>query len=305
MASTYQDKNLNTNANSASGSVGTSLAKSITTGNAGASVSMGSAAPQAGGNKPNYQEQIGAAMSASKPYDPTTSDSYTQAQSYLQQVIAEKPGSYRGKYTGQLDQLYEQIMGRGPYRYDMNGDALYKNYQQRYMAAGNQAMRNQQANIAAQSGGYGSSYAQTAGQQAYNEYVQKLNDVVPELQQQGLQRYQDEGNRMMQLYDIASSADQRDYGRYRDTVGDWQDERAWAAEREATQYDRGYQQHQAAQSIGTTVAGWERDDRNADQEQARAQIMQWMEAGVQPSRTQIEAAGMDYDQVMQYWEKVK
>ena len=39
---------------------------------------------------------------------------------------------------------------------------------------------------AALTGGYGSTYGEQVGQQAYNAYLQNLNDIVPQLQQQAL-----------------------------------------------------------------------------------------------------------------------
>ena len=302
MASTYQEKKtLDPNANQAS-DVSTSLAKSISTGSAAGSAAKTTTT----GATSKYGQQINeAANSGIAEYDPNSIDGYTQAKGYLDNIIANKPGSYRSRYTGQLDDLYGQLMGRGQYQYNMNSDALYNNYSQRYMAAGQMAMRDKQANVAANTGGFGSSYAQTAGQGAYNEYVQKLNDVVPELQAQGLARYNAETDRMTAQYNLANTADQRDYGRYRDQMADYQNERAYAADRENSLYNRGYAQYQNAQNIGTTIAGWERDDTSTDKQIARSEVMNWINAGVKPSRAQIEAAGMDYDQVMAYYKKVK
>lgn len=41
-------------------------------------------------------------------------------------------------------------------------------------------------------GGYANSYAVTAGQQAYDSYMSKLNDKIPELEQRAYERYRDE-----------------------------------------------------------------------------------------------------------------
>ena len=74
---------------------------------------------------------------------------------------------------------------------------------------------------AALTGGYGSTYGEQVGQQAYNAYLQNLNDIVPQLQQQAYQRYQDEGTDLYNQYSLVKGREDTDYGRYRDTVSDY------------------------------------------------------------------------------------
>ena len=59
------------------------------------------------------------------------------------------------------------------------------------------------------------------GQQAYKAYLQNLNDIVPQLQQQAYQRYQDEGTDLYNQYSLVKGREDTDYGRYRDTVSDY------------------------------------------------------------------------------------
>ncbi|MBP8050000.1 MAG: hypothetical protein KAY42_01420, partial [Oscillospiraceae bacterium] len=70
-------------------------------------------------------------------------------------------------------------------------------------------------------GGYGSSYSQQAGQQAYNVYLQKLNEVVPELYAQARSQYDREGSALSERYALISSREKSDYDRYRDQVSDY------------------------------------------------------------------------------------
>lgn len=78
---------------------------------------------------------------------------------------------------------------------------------------------------AALTGGYGSTYGQAVGQQQYDAYLQNLNDVVPELYQLALSRYQMEGDDLKTQYSLLADQYQQEYGQYRDKVGDWQTER--------------------------------------------------------------------------------
>lgn len=150
------------------------------------------------------------------------------ANQYLQSILNAKPGAYKSNYTQQLNDLYNQIMNRDPFSYDINADALYQQYKDQFTLQGQNAMRDTMGQAAALTGGYGSSYASTAGNQAYQSYLQQLNEVVPELYAQAYQRYVQEGQDLKDKYGITQSADATDYGRYRDTVADWQADRGYA-----------------------------------------------------------------------------
>lgn len=104
----------------------------------------------------------------------------------------------------QIAELWNQITNRQPFSYDMNGDALYQQYADIYQNNANLAMQNAMAQSAALTGGYGNSYAQAAGQQAYAQQMQNLNDVGMELYDRAYGEYQNEGqelyNQLATLY---------------------------------------------------------------------------------------------------------
>ena len=174
----------------------------------------------------------------------TPSDAVLAAQAYLQQQIAGKPGAYSSKYGAQLDSLLNEMMNRPAFTYDARNDPIYNIYKDMYIQNGRRAMQDTMGNAAALTGGYGSSYAQSAGQQMYNQYMENLNSVVPQLQQQAYQRYSDEGDRMAQNFQMMNQLENQNYTQYRDSVGDWQLERQLAqqAALQAEQMDR--QQYQ-------------------------------------------------------------
>jgi hypothetical protein len=104
----------------------------------------------------------------------------------------------------QIAEVWNQITSRQPFSYDMNGDALYQQYADIYQNNANLAMQNAMAQSAALTGGYGNSYAQAAGQQAYAQQMQNLNDVGMELYDRAHGEYQAEGqelyNQLATLY---------------------------------------------------------------------------------------------------------
>ena len=151
----------------------------------------------------------------------TPSGSVQAAQAYLEQVKASKPGAYQSRWDDELTSLYDQIRNRKKFSYDMGTDPLYLQYREQYQRLGRLAMQDTMGQAAALTGGYGSTYGEQVGQQAYNAYLQNLNDIVPQLQQQAYQRYQDEGTDLYNQFSLVKSRDDTDYGRYRDTVNDW------------------------------------------------------------------------------------
>ena len=95
------------------------------------------------------------------------SDTVTQAQALLQQQMAQKPGEYTSPWQAQLNDAMNKILNREKFSYDLNGDALYQQYKDQYMTQGKMAMMDTMGQAAALTGGYGNSYAQGVGQQAY------------------------------------------------------------------------------------------------------------------------------------------
>lgn len=75
---------------------------------------------------------------------------------------------------------------------------------------------------AALTGGYGSSYAQAVGQQAYDRYLGELAALVPELRQAALAEYTQEGKALTDRYGLLRQQESAAYDRWQDTVAQWQ-----------------------------------------------------------------------------------
>lgn len=177
-------------------------------------------------------------------------------QTQLDNALGAKPADYSSAYTKQLndlygqitnmkrpaemDSLYSQINNRKPFSYDINGDALYQQYRTQYQNMGQRAMRDTMGQAAALTGGYGNTYAQNVGQQAYNQYLTQLNDKIPELYQLARSnydadtndlyrryqlagdRYESDKNDLYQRYSLTKDRDDTDYGRWQDRLNSWQ-----------------------------------------------------------------------------------
>lgn len=151
----------------------------------------------------------------------------TDAYNALKQQEANKIADWSGGTYGQLikDQM-DKINNRQKFTYDLNGDALYQQYKDQYMTQGRLASADAIGQASAMTGGYGNSYAATVGNQAYQGYLQKLNDVVPELYNMAYNRHQQEGQDMKDMLSIYQNQYGIEYGEHRDKVSDYNTELA-------------------------------------------------------------------------------
>jgi peptidoglycan hydrolase-like protein with peptidoglycan-binding domain len=163
--------------------------------------------------------------------DYTESDAVKNAEASLNAQLAQKPGEYQSQWQAQLNDTINKILNREKFSYDLNGDALYQQYKDKYIQQGKMAMGDAIGQASAMTGGYGNSYAQSVGQQAYQAQLQNLNDIVPELYQMAYDKYNQEGQDLYNQYSMLGNQENQDYGRYRDTVNDWQTERNYLADR--------------------------------------------------------------------------
>ena len=104
----------------------------------------------------------------------------------------------------ELERLYAAITGRPAFSYDPASDPVYNSYAQSYQRRGRLSMRDTMGQAAALTGGYGSSYAQSVGQQQYDSYLQSLGEALPELYGMAWQRYNAEGDALKTAWELAS-----------------------------------------------------------------------------------------------------
>ena len=218
-------------------------------------------APTQSGNSFNYGE-----------YKP--SDAVTNAEQMLNQQLAQKPGAYQSQWQDMLNDTIQKILNREKFSYDLNGDALYQQYKDQYVTQGKMAMIDTMGQAQAMTGGYGNSYAQSVGQQAYQGHLQELNNKIPELYQLALSKYQMEGNDLYDQAALMAQQEDQDYGRYRDQLNDWQTERDYLSNRYDAERDYDYGQWADARDF---AYGQYADDRAYAYQQERDKVAdeQW------------------------------
>lgn len=204
-------------------------------------------------------------------------------------VAQEVLGAGASQWQAELDGIMNQIMNREKFSYDMNGDAMYQQYADIYKNQANLGMENAMAQAAALSGGYGSSYGQMVGQQAYAQQMQGLNEIGLDLYDRAYNQYQEEGNQLAQQYAMLADREQQAYNRGidernfeyqkyldeleqsnyekefdyradRDAVADERYETEWAASEEQRGIDNSYRDRALDQDNEQFYAGLDQDN---------------------------------------------
>lgn len=148
-------------------------------------------------------------------------ESVLQAEALLNQWLNNKPGDYTPVWNDEADLYLTQFQNRDPFSYDFNSDALYNQYKDQYIQQGRMAMMDTMGQAAAMTGGYGNSYAQTVGQQAYNQQLGQLNNIMPELYGMAYDRYNQEGKNLLDMYNLYMDKEKTERDNYQTDLGNW------------------------------------------------------------------------------------
>ena len=236
--------------------------------------------------------------------DTGPSDIVTQANELLQQHNASRPGAYQSQWDAQIKEYMDKIMNREKFSYNFNEDALYQMYKDQYIQQGQMAMMDTMGQAAAMTGGYGNSYAQTVGQQAYNQQLTELNNIIPELQQMAFEQYAYEGDQLYNQYGLLMDQENMDYGRYMDSYNMWADERDYLTGRYDTERNFDYNQRS-----DDYAKAWDEYvyNNNMEYQQGRDQVGDQNDSydrladlisstGYKPTADELKAAGMTESQ---------
>lgn len=206
----------------------------------------------------------------------------------MKETEENRPDPFKSRYEGTIQTILDGILNPQNNKFDLNTDAnyqtLYNQYAQQYQNQANRGMRDTMGAMQAATGGYGSTAATAAAGQAYDRTMEAMNDRNLQLMQLAYQMYGDEqANRYNQLGAV-TGLDNTDYARYRDTVGDWQNDRAYYANQYQNMYGNDWNQY----SFDTNM------DWNEYQDRAN-RAWQEFEYGDQKEYQKERDAKADYD----------
>lgn len=222
---------------------------------------------------------------ATAPAQTTGGDVVAQAQDYLNQQLS----GYNSRYGSQITDLVQQLQNRPAFEYNAETDPLYIQLRDIWKQDGLMAMEDTMGQAAHLTGGYGNSYAQTAGQQVYNNYLSQVNEMIPELEEAARADYDAKTNALLQQYSMLMEQDSSDYSRWLDEIN-----RQYQLERDALS-DQRYDQEWAYQTGRNQLE----DERYQDelgysrQQQSYDRLLNLIIAtGYQPTAEELAAAGM-------------
>lgn len=201
------------------------------------------------------------------------------ARQQLDDALAKLDGysKFTSQYDDYLTGLYDQIMNRDKFSYDLKSDPFYQQYKDQYQMMGQMAMMDAMGQAAGMTGGYGNSYAAAVGNQAYQSYLQKLNEQIPQFYDRAYQQYQNEGNELYQQYALTRDARQNEYVMWQDEYNRDLDQYSIAANRYSDERNFDYGQYS--------------DNRNYWQNQAQIENNAgWTNAEYQESVRQFNAS---------------
>ena len=141
---------------------------------------------------------------------------------------------------------------------------MYQQYKDQYVRQGKLAMADTMGQAAALTGGYSNSYAQTAGQQTFQGYLQQLNDIVPELAQMSKDNLYDEYGFLMSEYEREHAADTETYNRLLDAYGIASDNHVNSANMFYS--DQSNKNSAAYNEYNAGLSAWEANNANAWQD---------------------------------------
>lgn len=139
----------------------------------------------------------------------------------------EAAPTYTSRYQSQIDDLTRQILNREAFSYDPEKDPTYQQYKDSYTRSGERAMQDTLGQVSARTGGLASSYAGSAAQQTYDNYMGALADKIPELKQLAYSMYQDEGNTQRANLEMLVALEQGDYAKYADLLAQYNTDRSF------------------------------------------------------------------------------
>lgn len=232
-----------------------------------------------------YQNEL------NKSYRPSSQvrDYQRQSDNALNAAKAMGNFKYDSKYMPKAD---EYLQKAADMKFESNigltDNPAYQQYRDMYVHNGQMAAQEAQAGAVAATGGYGSTAAQTAAQQTYNDSLSKLNAIVPDLYQQEFSNqytvFQGERDSLKQLaaayqsmdaqaYDEALSTWTNNFNQFMEIAKSYNEKYEYLDSAERAQYEKkldglykllatNQSEYQSAQSVEQSALGTYVDSRN-------------------------------------------
>ena len=169
-----------------------------------------------GPNSGNYDKwantKAGAIVNNAISTTPTTNNGTKTTQTVTMPTSVGDLPTYNSEYMDQLNALARQLTSMN--YDDWTKGSQYQALAERYGASGRMSMQDVLGQVASRTGGLASSYATTAAQQQYNQYMAQLEEVARQL-------YSQERGDLMDSASLYRNLANDEYDRYRDSLSDY------------------------------------------------------------------------------------
>ena len=181
-----------------------------------------------------------------------------------------------------MDRAFHALTEGGDFHYDPDADGVYQAYAARYLRAGKNAMEDTLGRASALTGGYGSTYAEGAAQQAYDAYLSRLNDVLPDLYGAAYKRHRESQSDKATQYAYARAAADKAYDRAY---------AQWAEQLRLTRADEEADAKRRADTESAAQADFRAAEKTAQSRKSDLGTMIF-KTGYTPTDAELAAAGM-------------
>ena len=169
-----------------------------------------------GPNSGNYDKwantKAGSIVNNAISTTPTTNNGTKTTQTVTMPTSVGDLPTYNSEYMDQLNALARQLASMN--YDDWTKGSQYQALADRYSASGRMSMQDVLGQVASRTGGLASSYATTAAQQQYNQYMAQLEEVARQL-------YSQERGDLMDSASLYRNLANDEYDRYRDSLSDY------------------------------------------------------------------------------------
>lgn len=169
-----------------------------------------------GPNSGNYDKwantKAGSIVNNAISTTPTTNNGTKTTQTVTMPTSVGDLPTYNSEYMDQLNALARQLTSMN--YDDWTKGSQYQALADRYSASGRMSMQDVLGQVASRTGGLASSYATTAAQQQYNQYMAQLEEVARQL-------YSQERGDLMDSASLYRNLANDEYDRYRDSLSDY------------------------------------------------------------------------------------
>lgn len=207
-----------------------------------------------------YNQLLNNEMSAQKSADTKNSEAVLNS--------AENeysPESYEGGIADQrLDEAINKYLNDRGFDYNTADDADYQAYAQEYRENAKRGRELSKSTAKELANGYNPTYADTVASEVYNQQLENITDAIPQFQSAAAQVNSGTQSQIANAVNIYNNQSQRDYNRYRDTVGDKKNFLNYLYNRYATDRQNDVQQNANNASVyGTKLESLQSNLENA------------------------------------------